>query len=230
MKIKATLVLVLIMFYANTYSQKRNKSEISSFNISKTKLNNAFKYKDYMTAIDALHEILASNPEKTAYKDTLLSLYVGTQQIQSATYLALEMEKEGNKTLTVLDVIANYYENSNKSEQALSYYQEINNRNENLHYLNKIAMLQFGLKKNDDCLITLNKIILDPKAEKEKTKLHLGNNKFQDVPYAAIAYNIAGLMSYQLENLEEAKQHFQSALNIFPEFEMAKTNIASLNE
>lgn len=228
MKNKTIIIFIFCVVVMNSFSQKKSNSNVNSFENAIKKYHNSLKYLDYKTAINAIHDVLIIAPEKTNYKDTLLALYYNSNQSISAVLLAQEMEKTGNSSKNVLEVLAITYQNAGQLKEALKYYEKLNALENKLFYQYQIAVIQYGMSRVSECTTTLSKIIENPNSAKETVKIDYEKAPSQEIPYSAAAYNILGVLSLNINQKENAKAYFQKSLEIFPEFLLAKNNISAI--
>lgn len=227
---KKILLVVSVLITVSIFAQKKVKTVELPFELAIKKYHNSLKYLDYSTAINALQEILVINPEKVNYKDSLLAMYYNSGKSQSAVLLAKELEAEGNTNPAVYEVLARTFQNAGMPKEALAYFEKLNNTEENLYYLYQIATIQFNLSRMQECTESLSKIIQNSEALKQTVAMDYENKESQQISFAAAAYNILGVMALRFKETEKAKENFEQALKIAPNFLLAKNNLSVLNK
>lgn len=232
MTIKNIFVILFAFSILAVNAQKKIEKESPdvNFELAIQKYHNSLKYVDYSSAINALQEILVINPEKVNYKDSLLAMYYNSGRSNSAVLLAKEMEAEGNSNPATFQVLASTFQNAGMLKEALPYYEKLNKTKEGLYYLYQIATIQFNLSRLQECTQSLSKIIQNPEAAKQTIAMEYEKQETQQIPYAAAAYNVLGVMALQFKENEKAKGNFTKALELAPEFLLAKNNLSVLNK
>lgn len=196
--------------------------------LAQNKFSQAKKYNDAQSGIEAIHEILIHSPESVQYKDTLLSLYTNLNT-QSASSLALELEKEGNRSLNVLSVLARAYKSAGQAQKALDYYTEINTKVEDVTLLYEKAMLELELSKATECINTSKRIVENKESYKYTVKFDNGKQVEQPV-MASAAYFMMGMLTLnEIKDNELALQYLSNAVEIDTTFQLAKNNYATVS-
>lgn len=196
--------------------------------------NLSISYHDYGTAENAVYQELALDLDTTktlSYKDTLFNLYYNSGQFVQAVTLGKEIITKQPYNLIEMEMLGDAEKNINNFEDALGYYQTIYSKLHDLFHLYKIALLQFNLSRMSECNQTLDQIIADTGSVNQKIQIIIGGQgETQNVPYKAAAYNIRGAIAKGLKQTEVAKQAFNDALAVYPDFALAKSNLEELNK
>lgn len=85
-------------------------------------------------------------------------------------------------------------------------------------------MLQFGIKRLAEAQITINQTLQCEPIEKAYLQFPIDKNQNQNVPLKAAAYNLQGLIAYELKDNKTASEAFAEALKIMPEYAVATQN------
>jgi tetratricopeptide (TPR) repeat protein len=186
------------------------------------------RYNDYSIAIRVLYERLAEDPANKALKDSLASLYFSSRSYAQAIAVAQELLEEAPQNERMLEMVAISYQNLGAVEQALEHYEQLHEQTGDVYHLYQVAVLRYRMKRYGECKLALQKIIQHPKAAKKTVTINTQGNPAQDVPLKAAAYNVKGMLLFSQNERSQAKQAFQAATKIFPEFQLAKNNLAEL--
>jgi tetratricopeptide (TPR) repeat protein len=127
-----------------------------------------------------------------------------------------------------LELRAVSYEQLGLKDRALSDYESLYLKQNNIYTLYKMAVLQGDLGRFNESLTNLDIVANDPKAAENNLAFQDENQQQQAIPMSAAAYNIKGLIHQSQGNTEEAKTNFEKALEIAPEFHTAKQNLQEL--
>ena len=88
----------------------------------------------------------------------------------------------------------------------------------------QLAMLQYGIKRLAEAQNTIQQTIQTEDIEKAYIQFAIDKTKNQNVPLKAASYNLQGLIAFELKDNTSAKQAFDQALKIMPEFALATQN------
>ena len=189
---------------------------------------NAILFGDYEVARTAVFGLLTRYPNRIDYLDTLVRIYFSSGAYSQALLAAsIYLERDpGNMQLMELSAICQGALNNNK--ESLDIYEKIYARSKSIYHAYQIAVLQYTLKRLGECETTVNVIINDPQAVKEKIRISVDQQNAQEVPLAAAAYNLRGVLQRDLNKTDKAREDFDAALKLFPDFVLAKNNIEAL--
>jgi len=181
---------------------------------------------DLNTAIVAVQYIIASDPSEAHWNDTLARLYFNAGQYFIAKNIAEDLLKADPKNQTMLAIAAYGNKNLGMSKEAIGYFEELFAESKNPGHLYELITLQFGLKRYGEAAENINNLLEMPDAVKMKTSVVLPDNNVQEVPLNAAALNIKGVIALEMGNYEAAEQFFKEALEVMPEFALAKQNLS----
>lgn len=225
-KLFSTFV-VLIAVCSIAFAQ--NTANNDPFEVQNRVYRAALKNYDPSTAIVALYSMMAMKPERKDLNDSLAFLYFGSERYAQAFIIGEEIVKNNPQRNDMLELVAVSKQNLGMIKESLADYEKLYASQKSLFYLYQAATLQYQLKRYGECVTSLDQIINDPKADKEKVNIRLQTGN-QEVPMKAAALNVKGICAVELNQEEAAKENFAKALQIFPEFALAKGNLESLNK
>ncbi len=222
---KSRIVLFLILIVAIACNNNASHSKHLHFvNV----YENALMHGDVNVAVNACYEIIANDSTKTNYYDTLVYLYLNTQN-QGATFLAARSSLKytpNNDKMT--KVAAEYAKKLGMLDTAIVYYKRtfvINNKLENLY---DVAQAQYNMENDAGAEQTVDMIIKSENSEKEKIYIATENQESQMISIKAAALNIKGLIAIQLGLKDNAINYFDEALKIEPSFKLANNNKSNI--
>jgi tetratricopeptide (TPR) repeat protein len=189
----------------------------------------ALKNYDLQAATIALYNMIALKPEKTDLNDSLALLYFASERYAQAYTVGQEIVNANPKRLDMLELVAVSKQNLGMIKESLADYEKLYSEQKALLYLYQMATLQYQLKRFGECVASLDQIINNADAEKQKVNIRMQNGT-QDVPMKAAAYNVKGICAIEMNQEELAKQNFTKALQVFPDFTLAKGNLESLDK
>lgn len=210
-------------------AQKNTNAGNNIVAANKTIYAKAVEFGDFNTAIVAAHTILANSPNDYHYMDSLVSLYNAIGNLVAAVNVGNAILEAAPQNTTVRELVANSLIGLGMNGEAIVHYNDLYSRTSNIIYLYNIATTEFGMKNYTDCGLTVERIL---KAEGNMTKVAIdgADGKTQDIPVKAAAYNIKGAIAVEVNNTAIAKESFEEALKIAPEFSLAKSNLEVLKK
>lgn len=190
----------------------------------------AKKYNDPAVARMALYNLLASNPGSSAILDSLALIYYEYQQYASAALVSQDALTLNPNDLFATELAAVAFDNLGVKHRAITHYEKLYLANNNLETLYKIAFLQFDLKRYSEALNNADAIINSPKSEEIKLLFPKDENTNQEISMKASALRLKGMIEADKGNNELAKENFQKALEIAPDFQILKEQLQALDQ
>ena len=230
------ILSILLLSTLNLYSQKKstkNETQTTGFeeeyyNIQHKVLNKALKLGDASVAITAIYNMLALKPNEAAIKDTLALLYYNQNTYEQALTLGMQILESSPDNANALEIVAGSQQNLGQIKEALKNYETLFSISNDIGHLYIISTLQYALKRFGECNATLDALL---KIESEKSVgVNAGNGQVQLVPVKAAAYNIKGVVAIDMNQTELGLQFFNKALEIFPQFVLAASNIEQIKK
>jgi tetratricopeptide (TPR) repeat protein len=186
---------------------------------------NGMVYGDYRLAITAMHGLYALHPDKIQYLDSLALLYVQTQNYAQCIFSGREVLKHLPDDVPVISAVAISEQQLGRYKESLEMYEKEFSKNGSVYANYQIAVLQYALQRFGEAQASLDRLILNPKAMKEKISFSTGTNSSQDVVYKAAAENLMGIIYKDLKDYDKAQERFKLALEIQPDFVLAQNNL-----
>jgi len=157
-------------------------------------------------------------------------LYFNAGAYVQTILLGKEIMEQKPDNKEVLELVAVSEQNLGAQKEALEHYEQLYQLTQSPFHLYQIASLQYSLKRYGECEMSVNRILADPAAGEEMVGITIGKGQTQKVPLKAAAYNMKGVIAMDLSKNDIAKNNFEEALEIFPEFQLASLNLKSLTE
>jgi tetratricopeptide (TPR) repeat protein len=200
-----------------------------AFEVQSRVYKTALKNYDLQAATIALYNMQALKPERTDLNDSLALLYFAGERYAQAYLIGEEIVKADPKRTDILEVVAVSKQNLGLVKEALADYEKLYAAEKSVYYLYQQATLQYQLKRYGECVASLDQIISNPEAEKQKVSIRLQQGS-QEVPMKAAAYNVKGICAMELNQEEAARQNFNEAIKLYPDFVLAKGNLDIINK
>jgi tetratricopeptide (TPR) repeat protein len=190
--------------------------------------NHALLYNDANAAINALHGYLAID-NNINFRDTLSMLYFNTKNYFSALLLAEEVYKAMPDNVGAMARAAECFDELGAPDSAIKRYEQVVPKTKNPYHLYKLAVCQYQLKRVGECEASARAILADTTSKKIGVPFTGMDGSQQGVPVGAAAANLIGVLRMDAKNYAEAKNYFQQALTLFPDFGGAKENLAAVD-
>ena len=190
----------------------------------------ALKYNDQAAAKNALYSLIALEPQNDSLLFSLSYMYFENQNYISAILTSKDLLALNSNNEAALEIAAISYENIGVRDKALESYESLYLKNEDLGALYKISFLQYQMKRYNEAR-TSSEIILDKEDAKDmKLYFTTSDNQQQEIPVTASVHNLLGMINQAQDKKEAAREQFNKALAIAPEFELAKNNLTELDK
>lgn len=238
MKNKITLIFGLFMCMAMTaIAQDAEVQAPSQDNEAVRKRNEtdqriyqaAMRYNDLSVARMKLFELMERNPTNTRYPELLATLYFDAGQYTSAAVSAIDLLEMNDKSVTGLEIAAYSLEQLGAMDRALPNFERHYLLTGNLFSLYKTAYMQYTLDKSEEALNSVNMLIKNNKASSEKVGFPTTDNDTQEVNLKAAGLNLKAMIYVGMQNKEEALEAINQALEVQPDFELAKETKAEIS-
>jgi tetratricopeptide (TPR) repeat protein len=207
----------------NTTTQASGDDDL--FEVQKKVFKQALRYGDFSTAAIALNYIIALKPEQKEYKDTLALVYSELGANVQALGVARDVLATNPNNAPILEVAAGSEEALGLIKEALEDYEKLYKLSTRTYHLYKVATMQYYLKRFGECAMTLNTLLGAKDISTEKITMNYDRQR-QDVPLSAAVYNMRGMLALEQNDFKIARDNFNEALKVMPDFALAKGNVA----
>ncbi|MCX8020539.1 MAG: tetratricopeptide repeat protein [Chitinophagaceae bacterium] len=217
---KLFLPLTLSLFMVCSHAQNSSDWKKHYLKI----YDNAIKYNDILTAIQALHGYIAID-SSLAYRDTLSMLYFNNKAYVSSLVLAEEVYKAQPENMEARARAAECYDELGDPKTAVNLWEQVVPKTRNPYHIYKLALGQYQLKRTLECENSARAVLADTTSKKTGVVFTSYDGSQQLVPLHAAASNLIGVLKMDAKNYTGAKADFQKALEFFPNFIGAKQNL-----
>lgn len=188
----------------------------------------AILFGDYEVARTAMFSLLAKYPSRIDFLDTLARIYFSTGAYSQALLAANIYLDKDPSNLQLMELSAVCHGALNNSKESLEMYEKLYAKTNSIFHAYQIGVLQYSLKRYGECEATVGRLLNDPQAAKEKIQISIDQEHSQEVPISAAALNLRGVMQKDLNKNDKAKEDFEAALKIAPDFALAKNNLEAM--
>lgn len=190
----------------------------------------AKKYNDPVVARMALYNLIATNPNSTTILDSLALWYFDDQQFVSSALVAQDASRMDPSDLFATEVAAVSFENLGVKDRAVIYYEKLYLANNDLSTLYKLSFLQLELKRYGEAINNADALIENPKSATMKLLFPINQNDTQEISMKAASIRLKGMIELDRGNKALAKEFYQKALALEPNFVILKQQIAELDK
>ncbi len=183
---------------------------------------------DLNAATVAVQYLIADGSVEGNWEDTLARLYFSSGQYPLARNISEKLLKSDPSSVPMLTIAAYSNKSLGLTKEAIPFFESLYAKTGHAGSLYELISLQFTLKRYGEAADNIEILLKDPKASEAKTLIQVGNGPGQEVPLNVAALNIKGVIALELGNEEDAMRIFNEALELMPEFALAKQNLAVL--
>lgn len=234
------LVLVLLLLISSlAFSQKTTATKTaggtsSTVETYKKAYYMALRCGDAQAAVNSLYLIIAEEGDLSPYKDSLLLMYFDMASFVQCERVATELVKtyadsiEKGKKLTQLEILAISQASLGKVKEAIESFDKLLSKTNEMYHAYRLAELQYTYKRVGEALQSTMRAENLTNSMKAPVKLEVEKNKVQEVKLEAAVLNLKGyiLLEEYPDKKAEAIAAFTKALEIQPDFILAKNNLA----
>jgi len=232
---KKWFVVLLVFcstFFVVTTGMAQQSNEIKSslyYRVQKGIYNRAIKYNDVNMAINALYSLAVMEPQNDSLLFSLAYLYFDSQQYFSSVLTLNDVLMLNPDNVSALEMKAVSLERVGATEKALEAYESLYLKSDdNINFLYKVAAFQFDLKRYAESKTNIDILLSKQQADSIKYVFPTEDKQQQEIPMRASLHNMKGLIAKENGNMDEARKQFSLALEIAPEFYLAKKNLTDL--
>tara|TARA_B100000575_G_scaffold132086_1_gene105163 strand:+ start:3845 stop:4510 length:666 start_codon:yes stop_codon:yes gene_type:complete len=221
MKIKYLISLLFLLSY-ESFTQS------TEFDIQKSIYEKAKSYNDPNVAITALYNMVALQPDNLLLKDSLMREYLSLSQWAPTYMISREIMVLQPNNNFALEVSCVALQNLGLKQEALNEYESLYLRTDRVDVLYTISFLQFELKNLNESLTNLNILLENEQTEEMMVSVNKNQNERQEVSMRAQLNYLKGLVFLEQGKNDLAKESFNSAIELSPEFNNAIEKLNSL--
>jgi len=189
----------------------------------------AMRYNDRAEAKSALYKLVAMDAQNDSLLTTLAYLYLEARQYASTVLITMDAIALNPNNIGALEMMAVSYENLGLKDKALDNFEKLYLLTDDFQTLYRMAYLQYDLEKYLQCSTNIDILLQAPEAA-EATAAYTFEEVEKEYPIKVPLINLKGLVNVALGNTDLAKQNFEEALQLAPDFALAQQNLDDLNK
>jgi tetratricopeptide (TPR) repeat protein len=222
-------ILFLLFFLFSFFLSAQNSGEVNSSQVDKAAFSSMYKtavsYKDTSSMIVCLLGMVNANQSDTASLKSLAILYSARKNHYAAALAAKKYTAIVDNNTSMVELFAISAHNSLLYDEALLGYTELYLRTKDIYYKYMSAFMEYELLRQADCLKTLEFCFSKPETESTEIRIRRTNGEFQLISLKAVCLNLKGLVFIDTKEYVKAKEAFEQAIAISPEFDSARLSL-----
>lgn len=219
--------LILTLAAASVLAACNNTSDNAATDKLTALYKKSYDLKDIPTAITAV-QLLLQHDSTNALRDSLPSMYFAVQNISAClttTNASLTRNPE-NEDLNNLKLLC--LEQQGEGKEVLALASKLYAKTGKVEYIYKQASVQLMSGDFEVAGKTIQTMMDKYKAAKDSVDIFIDQSQAQKVPVVAACWNMRGYMFIQKQQYQQAAEAYQKAIQIFPDFVMARRNLQQL--
>lgn len=225
---KKISIAILTLIAVNSHTQAQSTD---LFDAQMRVYRYALSNYDLQVASNALYNMIALKPEREDLKDSLALVYFAGERFSQAFLVSDEIVRKHPERLDMLEIVAVCKQNLGMVKEALADYEKLYASQKSLYHLYQVATLQYQLQRYGECIASLDMILGNPESAKQPVNISLPNSGgSQQISMKAAAHNVKGICALDLKQPDAAIDNFKKALELEPQFMLAKNNLELANK
>ena len=221
---RIVLVGIFILIIGNSISKAQDVKTFYTDNYQR-----AMRYNDRAEAKSALYKLVALEPQNDSLLVNLAYMYLEVRQYASSVLICMDALAINPENTGALEIIAVSYENLGLKDKALDNFEKLYLETDDFQTLYRMAFLQYDLEKYLQCSTNIDILMQAPEAA-EATASYTFEEEEKEFSIKVPLINLKGLVNVAQGNNDLAKQNFEEALQLAPDFILAQQNLDDLNK
>ncbi|TAE86331.1 MAG: tetratricopeptide repeat protein [Bacteroidetes bacterium] len=187
----------------------------------------SYDLKDISTAITSVQLILLQDSTH-ALRDSLPAMYLSVQNIDACLTTTEDALKRKPNDEELLKYKMLCLEQLGKGEELLTLSNDLYNKTKKSEYLYKSVSVQLAMGNFEVASKNIDDMMEKYKGSTDSVDMIIGEGQNQRVPILAACWNMRGYVYIQTQKYQQAAEAYQRAIQIFPDFVMARRNLQQL--
>ena len=226
----ALLVGAFALRAQDTTTVANNDSRPAIYWLYHNNYNMAIRYNDYAEAKTALYNLINIDPQNDSLRFNLAYLYFDNQQYASSILVCRDLLARNPQNTAALEMSAIAYEELGLKDKAMANYEQLYLVTENLETLYKLAYLQYELKRYNESKVNIDILLANPEIDNRKMIFQIDDLQQKEYSLRVAVLNLNGLLKKAEGDQAGARESFNKALELAPDFVFAKDNLAELDK
>jgi tetratricopeptide (TPR) repeat protein len=188
----------------------------------------SMRYNDLDGAKEALYSILVENPRNDSLLYSLSYIFLERGQYASSAIAAQDLITLNPDHTGGLEILGIAYENLGLQDKSLQAYEDLYFKTNDYQTLYKVAFLQFQMGKHTESLQNADILLSKPEADQMKAVFQSTGGDQKEFTVRVALLNLKGMNAKALALNDDARQYFEEALAIAPDFKLSSDALAEL--
>lgn len=226
-----SLLFFMVVAAVTNHANAQEKTDIRNsviYRIQKGIYSRALKYNDIPVATNALYNLCIMESQNDSLLFSLGYMYFDNQKYLSAALTLTDVLMLNPGNVPALEMKALSLEQIGAKDKALEDYESLYLKTNNINFLYKMAVFQYDLQRLKEAKTNIDIMLSNREADSIKYYFPNKENEQQEVVMRASLHNLKGMVAEAEGKTDEAKKQFAIALEIDPEFYMARNNLDEL--
>ena len=233
-----TVWMFVLFFHQTLWAQQQPSAQNQEpldvrqtmvYRLQKGIYHRAIKYSDVNTAIGALYNICMLEPQNDSILFVLAYLYFDNQRYFSSTLTLNDVLLLNPNNLQALEMRGMSLEQIGAFDKSLEDYESLYLKTNNINFLYKSIVFQYELKRYKEAKTNIDILLSNKESDEIKMYFPDENEQDQEVVLRASLHNLKGMVAKAEGNTTEAKKQFGIALEVQPDFYLAKKNLEEMS-
>jgi len=201
----------------------------SSIAFEKQKIQQAKAYNDESIILNSMYSLIAMEGPQSSYKDSLAYVYFSKRSYVSCYLVTNDLLKTKPDNVELLEMSAASLEAMGALEKAKEAYVKLLSKTNDNYHAYKLAGLEFRMNQNEVAYATIKKAGQLADKGELKVTFQVNENYNQNINLKAAISYLEGLIAVSLEKNAEARVSFERAIQLSPDFILAKSKLEILD-
>lgn len=219
----------LIYIFTFVLASSAIAQNTTSIAFEKQKLQQAKAYGDESIIANSMYSIIAMEGPNSTYKDSLAYVYFNKRSYVSCFLVTNDLLKTKPDNLELLEMSAVSLESMGALEKAKETYAKLLSKSNNNYHAYKLAGIEFRMNENEAAYTTIKKAAELADEGELNVTFQINENYNQNIALKAAIYYLEGLIAVSLEKKDEARVSFEQAIQLSPDFVLAKSKLEILD-
>ena len=234
---KLHFAFMAVLISLTAFAQSKNKKQESTLTPPQQTAeqeisiyNTAMRYGDFDAARYTLYSLIAKHPENISYLDSLVRIYFMTQNWAQCILAGQDYVSRDTNNAPVMEMMAISNSNLSRNKDALEMYEKLYRKTGQLYHAYQVAVHRYKMQRYGECAQMIDIIVNDTASVTELINIDIDKGQGQKVPIRASALNLRGVMLKEINMPAKARENFEAALKLAPDFVLAKNNLEEMKK
>ena len=227
--------IIIILFFASLGAQGQDSTATEQklpglYYLFQNNYSMAVQYNDPQAAKTALYSMINMDPMNDSLRFTLAYMYYEAELYPSVILTCMDIISLNPQHAGAIEMTAIAFEQLGIRDKALANYEKLFIVTENIQTLYKLSCLQYELERYGECEVNLDILLANPGLDQQSVIFPISETEEKEYVMKVAVLNLSGLNKKAQGDIDGAREEFNKALAIAPDFLLAKDNLAELDK